>query len=334
MEGNGYPLAAFDDRSANSRRTTGWERYSRSLLAALGGRVEPLHVDAPTMRRRILSDWVGVPSARMRGGVRGMPLHLPTYPPTPLTRGPLIWTVHDLTWWTHRETSSAAGRRYYYPLAALAMRRRDVVYVTPSYQVRTELLQRFAIDPRRVVATPLGVSPLPPNAPFIGGRPYILSVATLEPRKNLTFLLKAYATSAISRTHDLRLVGRRAWSSAALENVIYMADVDDTMLSSLYRGADAIVSPSVYEGFNLPIVEAMSVGVPVICSDIPVHREVAGDHGRFFSLKNMDDLVGLLDGLGPPDEDERGRLGAWASQYTWASCAELTMKAYQAALTC
>jgi glycosyltransferase involved in cell wall biosynthesis len=331
MEVPGRPRAAFDDRSANLQRTSGWERYSRSLLHALAGRVQPLGLAAPTMRRRVETDWVTLPGARRRSGLWTVPLHLPTYPPTPLLRGPLVWTVHDLTWWFYPETSSAAGRAYYRPLASLALRRRDITWVTPSHQVRREMLERFPLSPEAVVATPLGVSALPASEPYTADRPYILSVGTLEPRKNIGLLLEAYARSAVRLTHDLRLIGRPGWGVELPTDVILMTSVDDRALSALYRGADALVSPSIYEGFGLPLIEAMSVGLPVLCSDIPVYREVTGGLAQYFSVATSDALVDLLDALGDDSEVERERRRRWAARFTWEACAESTLTAYKRA---
>jgi glycosyltransferase involved in cell wall biosynthesis len=323
----GHLSAAFDDRSANAHRISGWERYSRSLLQALDGRVAPLGLTAPTFRRRVETDWVTLPGARRKLDVRRMPLHLPTFPPTPPLRGPLVWTVHDLSWWLHPETSSGAGRAYYRPLATLALRRRDITCVTPSHQVRLEMLERFHLPPEAVVATPLGASALPASEPYTADRPYILSVATLEPRKNLGLLLQAYARSAIRRTHDLRLIGRLGWGVQPPADVILMTSIDDRTLSALYRGADALISPSVYEGFGLPLIEAMSVGLPVLCSDIPVYREVTGGLAEYFSPTTPDELVDLLNAMGADTQAERERRRRWAAQFTWEACAESTVKA-------
>jgi O-antigen biosynthesis alpha-1,2-mannosyltransferase len=326
------PRVVFDDRSARSPRTTGWERYSRSFLAALGQRVRLLELDAPTVAARLRTDWVTLPTVSARKDAGAAVLHLPTFPPTPVLRGPLVWTVHDLTWWLHRETSSAAGRRYYGPLAALAMRRRDAVFVTPSFRVRTEMLERFGMDEDRVVAAPLGVTSLPDRDPYEADRPYVLTVATLEPRKNLAYLLQAYERSKLRATHDLRIVGRQGWQAPQLANVQHMENVDDATLSSLYRGADALISPSVYEGFGLPLLEAMSLGVPVVCSDIPVYREVTGGLARYFSLDDVGDLVAALDGLTSPDRATSERLRAWSRRFTWAACVDHTERAYTKAL--
>lgn len=324
-------LAIFDDRSANAPRTSGWERYSRSLLGALGARVDPLGLKATTLRHRLITDWATLPSLQFSTAKDRWPVHLPTFPPTPFLRGPLVWTVHDLTWWFHRETSSAAGRAYYGPLAALAMKRKDIVWVTPSHQVRTDILNHFDLEPDSVISTPLGVSRLPETEAFPSKRPYILSVATLEPRKNLPFLLRAYSRSRISKTHDLRLIGRRGWRVATPSNVVVMGAVDDHTLASLYRGAAALVAPSLYEGFGLPLIESMSVGLRVMCSNIPIHREVAGELGNYFSLTDVGELVDLLDDLDNHRDRDSERRKQWARRYTWENCASLTVTAYERA---
>ena len=195
MEIPGRPRVAFDDRSANAQRTTGWERYSRSLLSALDGRVQP----SGWRRRPCGGAWRRTGSrcpAPAEGVAVHDPLHLPTFPPTPLLRGPIVWTVHDLTWWLHPEKSSAAGRAYYRPLASLALRRRDITWLTPSHQVRLEMIERFGLSPEAVghATRSLGTSR---QRAHLADRPYILSVGTLEPRKNLGLLLQAYARSAI-----------------------------------------------------------------------------------------------------------------------------------------
>jgi glycosyltransferase involved in cell wall biosynthesis len=211
------------------------------------------------------------------------------------------------------------------------MRRRRAVLITPSEQVRLEILDRFEVDESRVFATPLGVVQLPEAIPFRAERPYVLAVATLEPRKNLSYLLEAYQRSRLKRTHDLRLVGRPGWNAPPLPNVTVMTAVDDVQLSALYRGAAALISPSIYEGFGLPLIEAMSLGVPTLCSDIPVHREVTGGLVEYFSLEDLDDLVWRLDRIADPQVEQQGLWRSWAARFTWDACADATILAYRRA---
>ena len=146
-----------------------------------------------------------------------------------------------------------------------------------------------AIPEMRVA--PLGLEPafLDPNCPDIAPQSYFICVGTLEPRKNLTFLLTLWR-----RLHDLMgeqtpklvMVGRRGWenesvidhlerSKSVAQLVHEVTDIDDTRLAHLVRNARALVGPSFAEGFDLPVVEALALGTPVIASDIPAHREFA-----------------------------------------------------------
>jgi glycosyltransferase involved in cell wall biosynthesis len=138
----------------------------------------------------------------------------------------------------------------------------------------------------------LGVEPdfVSPPAPFRASRPYFIHVGTLEARKNLTFLLAVWRRLSERLGPDapsLVLVGRRGWenesvldhlerSEAAVRLVHEVSDLQDPQLAALMAGARALLAPSFTEGFDLPVIEALSLGTPVIASDIPVHRELAG----------------------------------------------------------
>ena len=320
----------FDDRSVHIARTTGWERYARSLLAALGSAVEPMGLRTRGILGRTLSDWSVIPLRSKHDSV----LHLPTYPPSPLVQGPLVWTLHDLTRFSHPETASALGKRYYAPLARQAMGRPDLVIVTPSEQVRTEVVARFGIAPDRVFATPLGLSKLPEpdrSRPRGINGPYLLCVATQEPRKNLKGLVAGYRSSGLFPEVKLVVVGRRGWAPIAADGVVVRDDVMDADLARLYAEAAAFVMPSFYEGFGLPILEAMSYGTPVACSDIPVFREVSGGHAEFF---DPSDALSIADGLervlsNPVDSPVLQR---WSRSFSWDRCADVTKTAYARAL--
>jgi alpha-1,2-rhamnosyltransferase len=133
--------------------------------------------------------------------------------------------------------------------------------------------------------------------------PFFLSVGSLEPRKGYGVALDAFET-LWSQGVEARyvIVGRRGWRSSALERRIrrhaehgrrlfWLDDADDATLRALYRRATSLVFPSCLEGFGLPLAEAAYRRLPVIASDIPVFREIAGDHARFFALLDADDLA-------------------------------------------
>jgi glycosyltransferase involved in cell wall biosynthesis len=139
-----------------------------------------------------------------------------------------------------------------------------------------------------------------------GGEPLFLVVGSLEPRKNLAFILDAFER-AWEKNPDIRLVivGHNTWKVAELleriqqhpwidRKLFWLRDASDTDLEYLYAKATALVFASIIEGFGLPIVEAMQRGLPVLCSDIPVFREIADGKAIFFALETTDQLVDAI----------------------------------------
>jgi glycosyltransferase involved in cell wall biosynthesis len=166
--------------------------------------------------------------------------------------------------------------------------------ITNSQSTATELME-FAADhgltPPTCTTAPLGLEPafVDDQTPSLETAPYFVCVGTIEPRKNLSFLLSVWRRLAErlgADTPRLVLIGRRGWeneavvdqlerSPAILRHVHEVTDLGDHQVAKLIRGAVALLSPSFAEGFNLPVIEALSLSTPVIASDIPVHRELA-----------------------------------------------------------
>jgi glycosyltransferase involved in cell wall biosynthesis len=222
-------------------------------------------------------------------------MHFPSFPPVPWARPrrALVYTLHDLTWWRWPETATRLGRRYYAPLA-----RRTITsgahIVTDTEAVAQEIREEFGLPADRLTVVPLGAALPAPGAQVVRPRPYLLAVGTVEPRKNLALLAQAYQASGVSASHDLVVVGRLGWGDlpAGLDVV---SGLDDAAVAGMYAGATALVLPSLYEGFGLPAVEAMQLGTPVICSDIPVLREVTGNHAAaYVDPRNLDAWVHAL----------------------------------------
>ncbi len=146
----------------------------------------------------------------------------------------------------------------------------------------------------------------PPSNAAIVARPFFLSVGTLEPRKGYAIALDAMER-AWARGLDVNyvIVGRRGWSSDALaariaghpeknRRLFWLDNADDAELARLYAAARALVYPSIAEGFGLPLIEAAHFGAPIVASDIPVFREIAGDRIDYFEVANPDALAGAL----------------------------------------
>lgn len=209
--------------------------------------------------------------------------------------GPRVVTIHDLSVfsWAHCHPPDRVLRMQHVIEQSIKKAHR---ILTDSEFNRAELLQHFSISPERVVAVPLACderfSPQARLQDGLSGLPsgqYGLFIGTIEPRKNLEILLRAWRDlpRELRQKHPLVVAGSHGWQSAGLHEQMeraasegwlkYLGYVADTDLPSLYAHAAVFCFPSWYEGFGLPVLEAMSTGVPVICSDAACMPEVGGD---------------------------------------------------------
>ena len=201
--------------------------------------------------------------------------------------------VHDLIPITHPEYCSPSAEARHERRITHVLRHARLVITnsaTTADTLASYAATRGEASPPAVVA-PLGLEAdfLSPPAALAGARPYFVALGTLEARKNLAMLLALWRRLAErmgEAAPSLVLVGRRGWeneavidhlerSKAALRFVHEIADLQDAQVASLIAGARALLAPSFAEGYDLPVIEALSVGTPVIASDIPVHRELA-----------------------------------------------------------
>lgn len=197
-----------------------------------------------------------------------------------IPRRPSVLTLHDLSPWMDRAWHHNAGRvRARTPL--LIELGCATMIVTGTEAVRRQAMARFRIPPVRIVAVPLGGLPCSaPPPPPAASPPYFLFVGTLEPRKNVQTLLEAWRILRRRREVELVLAGRRREDFPQLEpepGLRLLGEVPDGDLPALYAGALALVYPSRYEGFGLPVLEAMQCGAFAIVSRDPALLEVAGD---------------------------------------------------------
>ncbi|HEX9548171.1 MAG TPA: glycosyltransferase family 1 protein [Acidimicrobiales bacterium] len=261
----------------------------------------------------------------------------------PPTRRPTVITVHDLAAIEHPELHPR--RMVTTQQAVLASLKNSSVVVVNSEATARELA-RHGVSEQRVVVTPLGLTPLPEVEParLPGAARYVLCVGALAYRKGQADLLKAWAGPTIPGDAALVLVGPDGYGAAEIRalagllglgsRVRFESEVSEERLSALYRGAAAVCIPSRAEGFGLPVLEAMALGVPVIASDLEAIREVAGD---IATLVPAGDHTALAAELGRvlTGEGVDGRVAAGkarAAGWTWERCAALTIKAYELAI--
>lgn len=360
------------DCTATARRRAGIELYTQGLahalvqlnsdtefvlflprsgpdeLAALSGPVSTYR--SPFDRGVIRSQlWLG--RAARASGVDLM--HYPAFPPL-VPAHPFIVTVHDATPWLFPQSMSRLGYMYFRSILAARTRKARLV-ITVSEASRTEIIRMLGLPERRVKVIYHGVRPTLLTNAAENGRElarlgidhgYVLFVGTVEPRKNLRTLVRALSTMRSSGFHaKLVVAGRLAWGVRELKNVLEgerMTDsvvltgyVSDGELAWLYRNASFLVQPSLYEGFGLPIIEAMALGCPVIASRIPAHAEVLGEAGIYFSAFDVDELVSAMrnvstDGARRAQMVEKGLRRSRG--FAWDRTARETLDSYVQAL--
>ncbi|MCX2726075.1 glycosyltransferase family 1 protein [Thermomicrobium sp. 4228-Ro] len=272
----------------------------------------------------------------------------------PPTRSPGVVTIHDLSYLIVPELGHPRLVQF---LAAtvprtLASARR---IVTVSEAVRTDLIRLYRVDPARVHVIYHGVGATfrpveraqgTPLLASLGIRdPYIVAVGTVEPRKGYPILLRAVERLLRERP-DLQLVivGSSGWLSERLEEailqavrrdwVVWLRRIDDDLLAAIYSGARAFVTASYYEGFNLPLLEALACGVPAVATDLTVHREVAATAALYVPVDAPDPLADALwNVLSNEELAQRLRHAARerAAQFSWTKSAEQHLEVYRLA---
>ncbi len=245
-----------------------------------------------------------------------------------LPRRASVMTVHDLSPWLSKDASARIRRRVPMLLRAGI----PTMIVTPSEAVRRAVISHFSLDSERVVAVPLAASN---HFRFFDGprpeRPYFLFVGTLEQRKNIDRLVEAWREVRKTENIDLVLAGRARDSSSAPApetGLRVLGAVREEDLVALYSGAAAVVYPSLYEGFGLPVLEAMQCGATVITSRDPAIMEVSGGAAIHVDAKDVRALAEAM--LARPVRREESLKRA--AQFSWSITAQKTREAYQAAL--
>ena len=275
---------------------------------------------------------------------------------SPVNVVPLAWggasvvTIHDLAFLRYPEHLSASRRAWLRAAVRLSVQKADRI-IAVSRSTADDLVAWLDLPPERIAV--VQSAPSPAIRAIEGAalehfrrrnminRPFILAVGTLEPRKNLPTLMRAFAKAKRAIPHDLVMVGPQGWLTGELQHAVRDLDlggrlrltgfVSDADLGGWYSAADLFAFPSYYEGFGLPAVEAMRCGAPVLASDTSCFPEVVGDAGL---LLPPDDVGGWADAMTTLLQDSRareemaGRGQQRASRFTWERTATLTRAAY------
>ncbi len=275
---------------------------------------------------------------------------------------PTVVTIYDVIPLLFPEGQKTLQRWYWPGALARAARFSDAI-ITISGASKRDIVEKLQVAPEKITVTPLGVDAArfrPQGVRNSGDKvpdtltPYILFVGTLEPRKNVPLLIRAFARIARDISHRLVIVGKRdndfgavrtALRESGLGNRIELKDfVSSEELSHLYAGADLFVWPSVYEGWGLPPLEALASGVPTIVSDGGSLPEVVGEAGVIVSFtepgiqKRMSDAVfevKLAEAMRAvlTDSARQEKLRAagpqQAAKFTWAGVVEKTLEVYK-----
>jgi alpha-1,3-rhamnosyl/mannosyltransferase len=229
-----------------------------------------------------------LPRVLHRWGVDGF--HSTNYLVPPLLQVPTVVHCYDLTLVDHMETRKQGWMKYYERWVFLSGLHHARHVITPSRTVRRLLLDRFGLHSANVTAIYPFLEAFPHlsesvRIPPFCRKPFLLTVGTLEPRKNLERLLEAVELSWPTENLPWVLVGPYGWKQAGFlarlrrsrAETYWLGRVDDELLGELYRRATALVQFSRDEGFDYPVAEGLCFGTPLILSDIPIHREIAGD---------------------------------------------------------
>jgi glycosyltransferase involved in cell wall biosynthesis len=308
-------------------------------------------VPTPNEYARALWEQLVVPTAVAR--IRPDVYHSPNYILPLALRCPTVVTVHDLSF-LERSLHRLRSHLYLSALTTLSMRKATRI-ICVSEATRQELVRRFPSlgEKARVVAEGVnGKFERSPEAAIAGfrkkhrlDRPYVLFVGTIEPRKNLVRLIKAFEIATLAGSiHDLVLIGPRGWKDAPVwaairespvsERIKSIGYVDDADLAAAYSGADVFAYPSLAEGFGLPTLEAMACGTPVLTSRVSALPEVVGDAALLVDPLAIDDIAAGLRRL-LCDGGERARLVTVGfervAHFDWDHVAQKTLAVYQEA---
>lgn len=356
---NRQPVIGIDGSRIGDDRRTGTENYSsqiiRGLLASEAdwrwrlylnateapGDLPCENVDIRTIPARCL--WTHARLSREMLANRPDLLFVPSHV-IPLVHAPSVVTIHDLGY-LHVPEAHPPRQRRMLDLTTRWSARIARHIIVPSSRTRDDLIASYGTPPTKITVIHHGVDPrfreITPEdrgrvaAHYDLRRPYVLAVGTIQPRKNLPALARAMA--AVDSGHDLVIAGKRGWmadqvlaelSASGLGDRLRLLDyVPDADLPALYAGADLFVQPSRFEGFGMPVIEAMAAGTPVLSASGSSLTEVAGDGADFFDPDDPQALPDTLAFILASDharQDLTARGRRWSDRFTWERASRKT----------
>jgi glycosyltransferase involved in cell wall biosynthesis len=335
------PIVAIDARDAFAPELRGWGRYARELVDALPERpdIEFRVISAGGRGPEVLFEQIGLPLRLRR--LEADLVHAPNCF-LPLARPCMgVVTIHDLAFEVFPEDFSPRTGLKYRTIAPRAARSAQRVICVSGYTAE-DVIRRYGVDPGRVRVVPNAPSLPIGNEPVPNDGPYLLAVGDLRPKKNLLRLVEAFRQlRGEGLEHRLVLAGIDSGEGAVVREAVgghpvrFTGYLSDGRLDALMRGADALVHPSLYEGFGLVIVEAMARGVPVVAARATALPETGGDAAEYFDPLDVGDMAAAIRRVvgDRARHAELAKLGrARAAQLSWAASAALTVAVYEEAL--
>lgn len=319
------------DVSALRQTRAGTARYLKGLLDELQRR-EDVAVQTRSFGRgdrlsTLVRDGVWYPFLLGRREDADV-LHCPTYRGPIRSRLPLVVTVHDLAVLRHPDAFNRWTRTYSPQVVPRVLRAATRVIAVSEF-TRRELVELLAVPDEKIRVVPNAVAAEFTHEGEAEAGDYVLAVGTLEPRKNLARLVEA-----VRRTNlELRVVGARGWGGVEVagNGVRWLGEVDDTELARLYRGAACVAYPSLYEGFGIPVLEAMACGAPVVTSRGTAMEEVADGAAVLVDAGDPADIAAGIERAGAERDQLVARGLERARAFRWAAVADATVQVYREA---
>jgi glycosyltransferase involved in cell wall biosynthesis len=310
------------DTSPLVQTQAGTARYVRGLLAH--NEYERLSWGGSGRLATVVRDLWWYPHGLPREACGLDVLHCPTFRGPVRSRVPVVVTVHDLAVLRHPGTFNQWTRRYSrlaVPRVARAARR----VIAVSEFTRGEIVELLGVPADRLRVIPNAVGePFGREGPAATGD-YVLAVGTLEPRKNLAAAQQAAGRLGV----ELKVVGAQGWGGVEVDG--WLGRVSDEELAALYRGARCLVYPSLYEGFGIPVLEAMACGTPVVTSTGGATEEVAGGAAVLVDPHDPTAIAAGIEEAVARRDELRARGLERAARFTWGRVAAETRAVYEEA---